>query len=223
MENASKALIIAGSVLLSILIISALVLMFNQLGELKRTEASAEDLKKINEYNKQIEGFERAGLYGSEILSIANLVNDYNQRQSDLKGYEPIIFKVEFASENDKLKKEYTQSTDLTNDFNQLENKLIKLENRKYYGKTLDELSKMKSLQLKNLLLENNEPIENLNKEEVMDYLKENNSNFKKEIEEYEELKTSIRNIKNRKFQKPEITYNKQGNIKSITIKQIGV
>ena len=55
MENASKALIIAGSVLLSVLIISALVLMFNRIGDFKRAEASTEDIQKINEYNKDIE------------------------------------------------------------------------------------------------------------------------------------------------------------------------
>lgn len=223
MENASKALIIAGSVLISVLIISALVLMFNQIGELQRTEATSEDEKKINEYNKQIESFERTGLYGSEILSIANLVNDYNKRQSELNGYEPIEFIVEFNNEEDGLEKQYTSSYDLTEKFENFESKLSKLKNKRYYGKTLDELDKMKSLQLKELLLKNGEPVENIDKEKIMDYLKEKDLKFKQEIEEYDELKTSIRNIKNRKFQKPVITYNSRGNIKSITIKQIGV
>lgn len=35
MENASKALIIAGSVLISLLVIAALVFMFNQLSRFK--------------------------------------------------------------------------------------------------------------------------------------------------------------------------------------------
>ena len=48
MENASKALIIAGSVLLSVLIISALVLMFNQISDFKRSEATSEDIQKID-------------------------------------------------------------------------------------------------------------------------------------------------------------------------------
>ena len=37
MENASKALIIAGSVLISLLVIAALVFMFNQLSDLRQT------------------------------------------------------------------------------------------------------------------------------------------------------------------------------------------
>jgi len=45
MENASKALIIAGSVLISLLVIAALVFMFNQLSDLRQTQedASIED------------------------------------------------------------------------------------------------------------------------------------------------------------------------------------
>ena len=46
------------------------------------------------QYDKEIESFNRQGLYGSEILSLANLVEDYNKRQSDLKGYKPITLKV---------------------------------------------------------------------------------------------------------------------------------
>lgn len=91
MENASKALIMAGSVLLSLLIITTLVFMFGKLGDLKNSEASTEEVKKLAEYNRQIETFDRA-LYGSELLSLANLIDDYNKRQADLKGYNAIVY-----------------------------------------------------------------------------------------------------------------------------------
>ena len=58
MENASKALIMAGSVLLSLLIITTLVFMFGKLGDLKNSEASTEEVKKLAEYNRQIEAHE---------------------------------------------------------------------------------------------------------------------------------------------------------------------
>lgn len=93
MENASKALIMAGSVLLSLLIITTLVFMFGKLGDLKNSEASTEEVKKLAEYNRQIETFDRA-LYGSELLSLANLIDDYNKRQADLKGYNAIVLQV---------------------------------------------------------------------------------------------------------------------------------
>ncbi len=47
MENASKALIIAGSVLISLLVIAALVFMFNQLSDLRQTQ---EDARSYRDY-----------------------------------------------------------------------------------------------------------------------------------------------------------------------------
>ena len=223
MENASKALIIAGSVLLSVLIISALVLMFNQISDFKRSEATSEDIQKIDEYNKKIEGFNRSGLYGSEILSLANLVNDYNERQSDLKGYKAIEFKIEFKEKSDGLEKTYTKSSDLTNDFKKLESEAEKLKNKKYYGKTIESLVGMKDSQIKQVLLEHGEPVANLGKEEIMNYIGEKNPTFTTEKQQYENLKTSIRNIKNRKFQSPVVTYDKQGKIATVSIQEIGI
>ena len=55
MENASKALIIAGSVLLAMLVIGTLIFMFSTLSNLKQTEADVATAEKLAEYNKQIE------------------------------------------------------------------------------------------------------------------------------------------------------------------------
>lgn len=44
MENASKALIMAGGILIALLVIGALVLMFNQLSYYQRTETDSEKL-----------------------------------------------------------------------------------------------------------------------------------------------------------------------------------
>ena len=38
MENASKALIIAGSVLMAVLVIGALMLMYNQIADIEQTK-----------------------------------------------------------------------------------------------------------------------------------------------------------------------------------------
>ena len=89
MENASKALIMAGSVLLSLLIISALVFLFNQIGVFKRSEVSEKDIEKLADYTKQIETFNR-DLYGSELLSLANKIEDYNSKNLSGNGYQGI-------------------------------------------------------------------------------------------------------------------------------------
>ena len=151
MENASKALIMAGSVLLSVLIISALVFLFNQIGVFKRSEVSEKDIEKLAEYTKQIETFNR-DLYGSELLSLCNLIEDYNARQADLKGYDEI--EVAIKQENPieslilnssgsgttseiSIKGYYTSSKGLVKDFQKLEDRVNTLKKKKYYGKDI--------------------------------------------------------------------------------------
>ena len=94
MENASKALIMAGSILISVVIIGALILMFNNLGELKKTELDSESTSKLLKYEQQIEGYCRPGLYGSELVSLSNLIDDYNKRLVDFKGYTAIQLEI---------------------------------------------------------------------------------------------------------------------------------
>ena len=73
MENASRALIMAGSVLLALLIIGLLVFMFNSISGLKQQEANSEQVLKLAEYNKRILTYNRE-LYGPELVSLANLI-----------------------------------------------------------------------------------------------------------------------------------------------------
>ncbi len=127
MENASKALIMAGSVLLSLLVIGALIFMFNSLSGLKTEEADSDEVLKLAEYNKKIETYNR-DLYGSELISLANLIDDYNKRETN-EGYKKITFKVDMSALSSSLtgymKPTYTSYTDLIQDYkNKIENPL---------------------------------------------------------------------------------------------------
>ena len=129
MENASKALIMAGSVLLSMIIIGALVFMFNSLRGVKQTEASSEQARKLAEYNKKIEGFNR-NIYGSEVISLANLIDDYNKRQAGLKDYGEIKITINIDENLSTTlsinKKTYTNYNKLIEDFENLEKSFAK-------------------------------------------------------------------------------------------------
>ena len=81
MENASRALIIAGGILISIIILTALVLLFNQLGGAYSEESASLTIEQIEEYNRRFNIYNVTdGLYGSELLSLANLIVDYDNR-----------------------------------------------------------------------------------------------------------------------------------------------
>lgn len=199
MENASKALIIAGSVLLSILIIGSLVFMFNTLSNLKSTEASSADAQKLAEYNSQIETFNRKGIYGSEVLSLANLIDDYNKRQADLKGYVAIKLEVitkQIYGDNVTMQTSYIQDNGyklLIEDFNKLENIVNQAKNVKRYGKTIEQYYNMRE----------NEKVEHLTKQGKVKALEEIN----KLVEEYSNKKSELTEFKNKKFKQPNVEY----------------
>lgn len=82
MENASKALIMAASVLISLVIIGALVLMFNNLTTYQKTETEDARDAQVVEFNNQYETYNRKNVRGSDLYSLLNKVVDYNRRKS---------------------------------------------------------------------------------------------------------------------------------------------
>ncbi len=82
MENASKALIMAGSVLIALMIIGALILMFNSLSSYQDTNTQTAREAQIIEFNNQYEMFNRNDVRGSDLYSLLNRVVDYNRRKS---------------------------------------------------------------------------------------------------------------------------------------------
>lgn len=100
MENASKALIMAGSVLIALVVISFLVMFFDNLQSFKKTESNVEQIQKSEEFNKQYDVYAR-DVYGSEILSLANKINDYNKRIAEDDGYTKIELYVTIKNDID--------------------------------------------------------------------------------------------------------------------------
>ncbi len=84
MENASKALIMAASVLIAIIIIGALVLMFNNLNNYQQTNTQGDRDAQVVEFNNQYETYNRKNVRGSDLYSLLNRVVDYNRRKSEV-------------------------------------------------------------------------------------------------------------------------------------------
>lgn len=81
MENASKALIMAGGTLVALVIISVLIIMFNKIGEINAEERDLLAVEQLEKANRQFATYNNTtGLYGSELLSLANLIVDYDNR-----------------------------------------------------------------------------------------------------------------------------------------------
>ena len=82
MENASKALLIAGGVLLAILVFSLLLFARNNLSDYYASQEEFKDIQDVAKFNKQFTNYERTDVKGYELISLINSVIDYNDRKS---------------------------------------------------------------------------------------------------------------------------------------------
>lgn len=82
MENASKALIMAGSVLIALVIIGALILMFSNLSSYQETDIQGERSAQVVEFNNQFSTYNRDDVRGSDLYSLLNNAINYNRTQS---------------------------------------------------------------------------------------------------------------------------------------------
>ena len=81
MENASKALTMAGGILIALLVLGALLLMFNQVSDYKKTETVSEEAAQLAQFNEQFTQYERNNLAGVDLISLINKVVDYNKKK----------------------------------------------------------------------------------------------------------------------------------------------
>ena len=79
MENASKAIIMAGGILIGVIILSLLIWTFRPMGDVFEEQGEALSEEQLEKYNRQFNTFDKS-LYGSELLSLKNLLEDYNKR-----------------------------------------------------------------------------------------------------------------------------------------------
>lgn len=92
MENASKALVMAGSVLIAIIIISLLVKTYGKIGAFNRQETATQEVERIEKFNKQFTKYQDQYVYGTEVISTIN-------RALDLE--EPVVVYLEFETDYD--------------------------------------------------------------------------------------------------------------------------
>lgn len=121
MENASKALIMAGSLLIALIILGALLLMFNNLSSYQDSTDKNEKEAQIVEFNNQYETYNRTDVRGSDLYSLLNRVVDYNRRKSekatgDDEGqdtkFQAMTIKVDFPNDN-QIKSNWTYDNEI--------------------------------------------------------------------------------------------------------------
>ncbi len=117
MENASKALIIAGGILLALLILSVLIYVGTTLSNMANQQNQSKQLEQTAEFNRTYEAYNRSRLYGTDVISVVNRAIDYN-KQLDADEEEYFINIVIITLEG----KTYTITTDAGMDLNNYKN-----------------------------------------------------------------------------------------------------
>lgn len=81
MENISKALLIAAGMLILIMILSLLVIGYQQISAYYSRQHDATMVEQTIEFNKRFENYNRNDIRGNELISLMNRVIDYNATQ----------------------------------------------------------------------------------------------------------------------------------------------
>ena len=219
MENASKALIIAGSVLISLLVIAALVFMFNQLSDLRQTQEDASIEDKLQSFYANLDTYIEGNKRGNDILSLANLITDFNNRRAGgneskygNEGYEPIELNVHYNTNTIDWETTvffkghddgwFYSAEEITKAKQAIDNAVEKKGKEKITGVdkyTIQQLASMSYQELMILTTKDNGEVDH----ELLDLIQ-------KEAEEYNILVAEQKDVKNTiRFKKPEVTYNK--------------
>ena len=95
MENASKALIIAGAILLAILIIGLGVYIYRQAAGV--IDTGTMDQLVVSQFNAQFEPYLGNNVSGSNVKQLIKIIDASNRAKEDL----PVTFKVDDQPDND--------------------------------------------------------------------------------------------------------------------------
>lgn len=103
MENASRALVIAGGVLLSLIIIGVVMFAYRGITSLQKEKDISLSNEQVSKINEQIEKYtKKSVIYGSEVLSICNAIEDYSRKYPESEGYPKITAKIKIKAADGK-------------------------------------------------------------------------------------------------------------------------
>lgn len=113
MENVTKALLIAGGIMFTILIVSLLTYSFSVYKQNQEERLRMQATEELTKFNLQFTNYARDDILGYELVSLLNKVIDYNQRNSsegiatnaagNYYQYTPITVEISFKSDSGRV------------------------------------------------------------------------------------------------------------------------
>lgn len=202
MENASKALIMAGGILIALVIIGTLVVSYKSLSQVKQEEMTAAEIEQVAEFNKSLESYNRDSLYGNDVISVINKVENYNKTESNEKGYVKIEMRVSISNEvvgTDHFKAKTYSYTQIRDNYLNLSNKIDNLLSKKYNGRDVSYYQGLTSEQLDSEI------------QEMKDRgISINEGQLREDVNEYELYSTVLKEFKKKIFDCTDVQYDKK-------------
>lgn len=103
MENASKALLIAASLIIGVMLLALVYVYGGKMSGYFTEKSDANRLQQLIKYNNKFENYNNKTIRGNELISIMNMVIDYNNYQSGIEGYERIEIEIDLQNLEDQL------------------------------------------------------------------------------------------------------------------------
>ena len=110
MENGSKALLMAGGILIAMLVIVLVVVVFNNIGSFYSSKGSSEASEQIAKFNLEYEAYNRDDVMGIELVSLLNKINNYNSQNDGTEISTNVKNLIEYDEDN-KVDSEFKGKT----------------------------------------------------------------------------------------------------------------
>lgn len=98
MENASKALLLTGSILVGIILLSLFMFVFSRMSEFQKSRASDITQEQILAHNEDYLSYQKGAMHGTDVITVLNKAIDNNERHRNDKSYE---VNIEFTLKED--------------------------------------------------------------------------------------------------------------------------
>ena len=83
MENASKALLMAGGMLITIIIVGVLMMAWNNMREIPKTQEQIKEAEELSAFNKKYESYAKDGIRGSDLVTVVNMAVNNNEKDEN--------------------------------------------------------------------------------------------------------------------------------------------
>ena len=103
MENAAKALLIAGGILIAIMILTVLVYAITTKNRIEKAEYEKVQLEKIAKFNSEFEAYNKNRLYGIDVISVINKAIAHNKKMQATKTEDKYFINVVFVTNGDQI------------------------------------------------------------------------------------------------------------------------